>query len=532
MNGRTASPAPPSTGAPSLLDGSFRLVVAFTAILCLVLAGRFLIVAAGPVPAGPAGLTEDETTAAASPVRYDAPVAAPPLPLTDQDGRPFSLDADRGVPVFVFFGYTHCADVCPATVGILGQVLAGYGRDARAVFVSVDPERDTVAWLHEYVRYLQAGFSGLTGSPSEIRSVADAWGVRYARVDGDVPGEYSMAHTADVFLVDAGGLLRARFPFGTDVPTMLGVLRDVEANPVPTPASGPPAATSTAATTATAEPTGAAIAELDVEVVSTAVWAGQPSPVIVRLADESGATLPDDAAVTIQPTSAARAPVGPPVVAIPIHQDGVDVTSWVAVVDIPNSGWAGLAVTARLTIGLAAGTATVSTLDPGGTAPLGAPAPTVRTPTLADVGGRTLEVTTDPLPDLRLSRTSTADALAAGEPFVLIVDSRRFQVTAVCGTALALAKYLVDRWTDMTFIHLEPWRYHVITDTAVLEGSLANPSIVPAADAWGVASPPWGATSMPWVFVVDRHGIVRAKYQGIVGSADIDVILSMLAAEG
>jgi hypothetical protein len=143
-----------------------------------------------------------------------------------------------------------------------------------------------------------------------------------------------------------------------------------------------------------------------------------------------------------------------------------------------------------------------------------------------------LRITTDPLPDLRLSRTSTADALATGRPFVLVVDSARFKVTPGCGKALGLAKYLVDRWPDVPFIHLEPYRYDIVTDTAVLEGSLAAPALVDVAEAWGVGAPPWGVGSMPWVFIVAGDGALIAKYQGVVGSDDIDVIVSLLTAPG
>jgi hypothetical protein len=178
------------------------------------------------------------------------------------------------------------------------------------------------------------------------------------------------------------------------------------------------------------------------------------------------------------------------------------------------------------------GRTSVSALDPGATARLGAAAPDARTPTLDDVGGVALRVTTDPVPDLRMSRTSTVDALAAGEPFVLVVDSVRFKVTPACGKALGLAKFLQDRWPSIPFIHLEPYAYDVVTDTAVLQGSLGAPILVPAADAWGTGGAPWGAGSMPWVFIVDGDGRLVAKYQGVVGSDDIDVIVSMLAARG
>ena len=126
-------------------------------------------------------------------------------------------------------------------------------------------------------------------------------------------------------------------------------------------------------------------------------------------------------------------------------------------------------------------------------------------------------VTTDPAPDLRLSGTSTVDALAAGQPFVLVVDSTRFRVSPACGRAIVMARYLLDRWRDVAFIHLEPYRYSVVADTAVLDGSLDAPTLTDPAAAWGIGGAPWGARSMPWVFVVDGHGIVRAKYQGVIG---------------
>ena len=114
-------------------------------------------------------------------------------------------------------------------------------------------------------------------------------------------------------------------------------------------------------------------------------------------------------------------------------------------------------------------------------------------------------------------------------PFVLVIDSYRFRVTSACGKALGMATYLLDRWTDVPFIHLEPFRYSIVTDTPVIAGSLTDPHEVDAAAAWGVAGDrPWGPLTMPWVFIVDANGTVRAKYQGVMGTDDIDVIVSML----
>ena len=95
---------------------------------------------------------------------------APPLELTDQDGQPFTLASLAGRPVLVFFGYTHCPDVCPESIGLIGQALAASPAGARAVFVSIDPERDDVAAMKAYLRYLPAAFTGLTGAPDEMRA--------------------------------------------------------------------------------------------------------------------------------------------------------------------------------------------------------------------------------------------------------------------------------------------------------------------------------------------------------------------------
>ena len=127
------------------------------------------------------------------------------------------------------------------------------------------------------------------------------------------------------------------------------------------------------------------------------------------------------------------------------------------------------------------------------TAAIGAPAPTAHTPTLTDVGGVARAITTDPAPDLRLSSTSTTDALAAGRPFVLVIDSTKFRVSPACGRAVVMARYLLDRWPDVAFIHLEPYRYSVVTDTPSLDGSLVDPTLTDPAAAWGIGGEPWGA---------------------------------------
>ncbi len=98
------------------------------------------------------------------------------------------------------------------------------GVPVRAIIVTVDPERDTPAALREYLAYLPPAYIGLTGAATAIRTVADAWGVTYARIDTSSASGYAMAHTAEVYLVDAAGRLRAHYPFGTEAPAILADL--------------------------------------------------------------------------------------------------------------------------------------------------------------------------------------------------------------------------------------------------------------------------------------------------------------------
>jgi protein SCO1 len=462
---------------------------------------------------------------------------APPLELTDQDGDPFTLASLAGRPVLVFFGYTHCPDVCPESVGLIGQALAASPAGARAVFVSIDPERDDVAAMKAYLRYLPAAFTGLTGAPDEVRRNADAWSVRYAKEEAEPgSGAYGMSHTSDIFLVDGAGRLRASFPYGTPVePIEAWLTRLLTAQPAPTEAGTRSSAPSSAAGSPEASAPAVRatslpmpMGDLRATVVSTSVWAGGQSPVILSLADAMGMPLDGSAPVSVQVVGADGVPVGSDVGAVAVRPAGESQVSYVATVDIPGPGAWGLEVHA----GAATGQVTVDALDPGGSAPLGGPAPDVDTPTLADAGGNLLAISTQPQSDVRLYQTSTADARAAGRPYVIVIDSARFKVSPACGRAISMVRYLIDRWPDVTFIHLEPFPYQIVTGEPVLDGDIASPPVNAATRAFGLGDVTWPSTKMPWVFVVDGNGIVRAKATGIVGSADIDLALSLITGEG
>ena len=132
--------------------------------------------------------------------------------LTDFNGKPRQLSDFRGKVVVLFFGYTHCPDVCPTTLSALAIALKKMGNDAKRVqvlFVTVDPDRDTPKILKEYVPSFNPDFLGLYGNTEETRKTADEFHVFYQKVQiEDDMKNYAMDHTAGCFVFDRQGRLR------------------------------------------------------------------------------------------------------------------------------------------------------------------------------------------------------------------------------------------------------------------------------------------------------------------------------------
>jgi protein SCO1/2 len=137
--------------------------------------------------------------------------------LTADNGKPVTAESFRGHTTFVYFGYTHCPDVCPETMARLMQVLAKLGPDARNVrilFISVDPARDTPEALHAYVDAFDPQHAvGLTGTDRQIESLARRYRVAYQAEKPTRDGNYEVTHSSAVYVFDARG--RARL-LGTD----------------------------------------------------------------------------------------------------------------------------------------------------------------------------------------------------------------------------------------------------------------------------------------------------------------------------
>ena len=145
------------------------------------------------------------------------PVPAPAFTgFSDTQGRAFSWRQQRGRVVLVFFGYTHCPDVCPLTLAALAQSLHQLGalrQQIRVVFVSLDPARDTPEVLRAYLDGLLPGTIGLRGSLAAVTTASRQWGVTWRRVDAG-SGTYWIDHTAAVTLVGPDGRLLARYGYG------------------------------------------------------------------------------------------------------------------------------------------------------------------------------------------------------------------------------------------------------------------------------------------------------------------------------
>ncbi len=137
--------------------------------------------------------------------------------LTDHDGQPRSLADFRGKVVVVFFGFTHCPDVCPTTLAELARAVKQLGPDGERVqvlMVTVDPERDTPDILKRYVTALDPRFVGLTGDAEAIARTAREFKVFYQKSPGAAPEVYSVDHSSGSYVFDAQGRLRLLVSYG------------------------------------------------------------------------------------------------------------------------------------------------------------------------------------------------------------------------------------------------------------------------------------------------------------------------------
>jgi protein SCO1 len=130
-----------------------------------------------------------------------------PFQLTDQAGQTVTEKNLQGRPTLIFFGFTHCPDICPTSLFEISEVLKAMGEDAdrvNAYFISVDPERDTAAAMKDYLSSFDPHLKGLTGNPDQVAKALSAYRV-YAKKVPLKDGDYTMDHTALIYLMDRDG---------------------------------------------------------------------------------------------------------------------------------------------------------------------------------------------------------------------------------------------------------------------------------------------------------------------------------------
>lgn len=173
------------------------VVAAFLTGLCVFLGGLWYVTG----NLGPSGISTASTVGG-------------PFKLVDQDNKPVTDQDFKGKPWLVFFGYTHCPDVCPTTLFDVSEMLRAMGKDAdrtAALFITVDPERDTPAVMKEYLSSFDPRLMAATGDRASIDAAEKAYRVYAKKVPTGKGDDYSMDHTAMVYLMDKQGRFVAPF---------------------------------------------------------------------------------------------------------------------------------------------------------------------------------------------------------------------------------------------------------------------------------------------------------------------------------
>ena len=162
---------------------------------------------------------------------FETPRALGDFLLVDHNAEPFTQSALVGHWTLVFFGFTHCPDICPTTMAELAELKAQLAdteaRDARVAMVSVDPARDTPERLAEYVPYFHPDFLGVTGELADILSFAQRLNAPFRKVS-EPEGVYQMEHSANVMLINPRGDYHGFFRAPLDIPKMRVTLRSTQ----------------------------------------------------------------------------------------------------------------------------------------------------------------------------------------------------------------------------------------------------------------------------------------------------------------
>lgn len=142
---------------------------------------------------------------------------------------PIALSDYRGKVVLIYFGYTYCPDVCPTSLSLLTQALSALAPAERervqGIFISLDPERDTLARLMEYANFFHSGLIGVSGTTEQIATVAQQYGASFLKQKPDTSGQYAIDHSSVTYIVNQAGELAASLPHGSSPQKIIDVIR-------------------------------------------------------------------------------------------------------------------------------------------------------------------------------------------------------------------------------------------------------------------------------------------------------------------
>ncbi len=201
------------------------LLAAIVVTAALALTGLGLLLTGGLN--APAAL---ELSASAPARSTGVPNIGGPFSLVNQDAEPVTQADFAGGKTLVYFGFTFCPDVCPTALQVMSVALDELGEDASKItpiFITVDPERDTVAVMKSYVAHFGENFVGLTGTPEQVAAAAKAYKVYFRKVEDPASSAgYTMDHSSVVYLMDENGKYLANFTHETRPDRMAARLRD------------------------------------------------------------------------------------------------------------------------------------------------------------------------------------------------------------------------------------------------------------------------------------------------------------------
>ena len=138
------------------------------------------------------------------------------ITLTDQNGKVFNKQSLSQKPSLLFFGFTHCPEICPTTLSELSNAvdnLKNKIKPTNIIFVTIDPQRDSQEYLKDYIQYFKGDVIAVTGDIKEIKKLADNWNVFFERVNTS-DNDYTFNHTATVFMLDRNGVFRGTIAWG------------------------------------------------------------------------------------------------------------------------------------------------------------------------------------------------------------------------------------------------------------------------------------------------------------------------------